>query len=458
MKTSRHSPSKTESASSENLSICYLREQLKAEALHPSHYLSRARSNITFAAIKHYWKLHARPHQIPAHENWLIWLLLGGRGAGKTRTGAEWIREQVFAKGKSRIALVAPTLNDAREVMLDGESGLLNIGYPSERPVFSPSRRRLDWPNGAVGHIFTAEDPDGLRGPQFDAAWADEFCAWAYPQATLSNLRLALRLGGFPQLVMTTTPRPIPALKILLNTTGLLVSRGSTADNADNLAPTFLSAMEEAYGGTRLGRQELGGEYIEDLDGALWTRTMLENAYTAERPDCSKIIIAIDPPVTSGENSDACGIIVAGTEARSILGRQRDKAYILHDGTVQGRSPEGWAEAALKLAKIWQADYIVAETNQGGELVSSVLNMIDPSVPVRSVYASRSKTLRAEPVALLYEQDRIAHCGHFTELEDELAAMGTQVLGHSPDRADALIWAVSELLLKSRPAPRIRHL
>ena len=269
MKTSRHSPSKTESVSNENLSICYLRDQLEAEELHPSRYLNRARSDTTCAALKYYWKLHARPHQIPAHEDWLIWLLLGGRGAGKTRTGAEWIREQVFAKGKSRIALVAPTLNDAREVMLDGESGLLNIGYPSERPVFSPSRRRLDWPNGAVGHIFTAEDPDGLRGPQFDAAWADEFCAWAYPHATLSNLRLALRLGDFPQLVMTTTPRPIPALKILLQTTGLLVSRGSTADNADNLAPTFLSAMEEAYGGTRLGRQELGGEYIEDLDGAL---------------------------------------------------------------------------------------------------------------------------------------------------------------------------------------------
>ncbi|WP_034388017.1 DNA-packaging protein [Hellea balneolensis] len=384
--------------------------------------------------------------------------MLLGSCAGKTRTGAEWIREQVFAKGKSRIALVAPSINDAREVMLEGESGLLNIGYPSERPFFSPSRRRLDWPNGAVGHIFTAEDPDGLRGPQFDAAWADEFCAWAYPEQTLSNLRLALRLGRAPQLVITTTPRPIPALKALLKSRGLLISRGTTADNADNLAPTFLSAMEDAYGGTRLGRQELGGEYIEDLDGALWTRAMLETAYTSQRPNCSKIIIAIDPPVTSGENSDACGIIVAGTQGHYGASSCREKAFILHDGTVEGRSPEGWAKAAVQLARQWEADYILAETNQGGELVSSVLNMVDPSIPVRSVYASRSKTIRAEPVALLYEKGRVAHCGHFQALEDELTTLGTEAMRRSPDRADALVWAVSELLLKSRAAPRVRHL
>ena len=383
-----------------------------------------------------------------------MWLLLGGRGSGKTRTGAEWIREQVTIHGKSRIALVAPTFHDAREVMIEGESGLRNIGYPSERPDFAPSRRQLKWPNGAVGHVFTAEDPDGLRGPQFDAAWADEFCAWTYPEQTLSNLRLALRLGNNPQLVMTTTPKPVPALKKLLAAKGLLISRGSTADNEDNLAPTFLTAMEEAYGGTRLGRQELSGEYIEDLDGALWTRAMLEAAYTDERPNCERIILAIDPPVTSGANSDACGLIVAG-----LCGEGRKaKAFILHDGTVQGRSPEGWAKAALSLARGWEADYIVAETNQGGELVSSVLNMLDPSMPVRNVYASRSKAIRAEPVALLYEQGRVAHCGRFMPLEDELAAMGTKTSTHSPDRADALVWAVTELMLKSRAAPRIRQL
>ena len=400
------------------------------------------------------WELHARVHQSPQFDDWLIWLLLGGRGSGKTRTGAEWVREQVAYHGKSHIALVAPTFNDAREVMLEGESGLLHIGYPSERPTFASSRRRLEWPNGAVGHIFTAEEPDGLRGPQFDAAWADEFCSWAYPEDTLSNLRLALRLGETPQLVITTTPRPIPALKKLMTAKGVLISRGRTADNADNLAPTFLAAMQDAYGGTRLGRQELGGEFIEDLDGALWTRAMLEAAYTEERPDCSKIILAIDPPVTSGEWSDACGLIVAG---RAGEGRNA-KAYILYDGTVQGRSPEGWARRAIELAQEWDVDYILAETNQGGELVTSILRMFDPHMAIRSVHASRSKTARAEPVALLYEQGRVSHCGRFTALEDELAMIGTESLTRSPDRGDALVWAVSELLLKSRAVPRIRHL
>lgn len=400
------------------------------------------------------WELYARPHQKPKFDDWLIWLLLGGRGSGKTRTGAEWMREQVTFHGKSRIALVAPTFNDAREVMLEGESGLLKIGYPAERPTFSVSRRRLEWPNGAVGHVFTAEDPDGLRGPQFDAAWADEFCAWAYPEDTLSNLRLALRLGDHPQLVITTTPRPIPALKALMKTKGLLISRGSTADNSDNLAPSFLAAMEEAYGGTRLGRQELGGEYIEDLPGALWTRDMLSRAYNDVRPTCDKVILSIDPPVTSTERSDACGLIVAGRKGQ---GREA-KAFILQDGSVQGRSPEGWAKAAIALADFWAVDYILAETNQGGELVTSVLRAIDPSIPIRTVHASRSKTARAEPVALLYEQGRVKHCGRFTALEDELAAMGTEILTHSPDRADALVWAVTELLLKSRAIPRIRQL
>ena len=416
--------------------------------------LEGLQTDIKIADTVLFWDAHARLNQIPQFDDWLIWLLLGGRGSGKTRTGAEWVREQVAIHGKSRIALVAPTFNDAREVMLEGESGLLHIGYPAERPTFSSSRRRLDWPNGAVGHIFTAEDPDGLRGPQFDAAWADEFCSWAYPEDTLSNLRLALRLGENPQLVITTTPRPIPALKTLMKTKGLLISRGTTADNADNLAPTFLSAMQEAYGGTRLGRQELSGEYIEDMEGALWTRAMLEAAYTEEHPYCSKIILAIDPPVTSGERSDACGLIVAG-----VLDTGRTaKAYILHDGTVQGRSPEGWARKAIDLAQGWDVDYILAETNQGGELVTSILRIFDPHIAIRSVHASQSKTARAEPVALLYEQGRVSHCGRFTELEDELAAIGTDSLTRSPDRADALVWAVTELLLKSRAIPRIRQL
>ncbi len=451
MKTSRRQalPNKTGFTPDLNPQSIALRLGHKYDAL-----LHGLRSSTDLNQYALNWAHQARPHQTPEFDDWLIWLLLGGRGSGKTRTGAEWIREQVAHHGKSRIALVAPTINDAREVMLEGESGLLHIGYPSERPTFSVSRRRLDWPNGAVGHIFTAEDPDGLRGPQFDAAWADEFCAWAYPEQALSNLRLALRLGEAPQLVITTTPRPIAALKALMQTKGLLISRGSTADNADNLAPSFLSSMEDAYGGTQLGRQELGGEYIEDHPGALWTRDMLARAFSETRPDCDKIILAIDPPVTSGPHSDACGLIMAG---RAGQGREA-RAFILQDGTVQGRSPEGWAKAAISLARAWQADYILAETNQGGELVSSILRAVDPAVPIRSVHASRSKQARAEPVALLYEQGRVRHCGYFTALEDELAAMGTQALNHSPDRADALVWAVRELLLRSPAIPRIRQL
>ncbi len=308
------------------------------------------------------WRHLAKAHQRPAHEDWLIWLLLGGRGCGKTRTGAEWVRDQVGRHGKGRIALVAPTFNDAREVMLEGESGLLKIGYPSERPTYTASRRRLEWPNGALGYIYTSEDPDGLRGPQFDAAWADEFCAWSYPEETLSNLRLALRLGDKPQLVVTTTPRPGAALKNLLAAKGVLVSRGKTSDNADMLAASFLQAMQEAYGGTRIGRQELDGEYIEDFPGALWSRDMLEQCFDREIPKLDKIIVAIDPPVSTGERADSCGLVVAG---RAGEGREA-KAYILHDGTVQGLSPEGWAQRAIGLYRGWDADCLLAEVNQGG--------------------------------------------------------------------------------------------
>jgi len=294
--------------------------------------------------------------------------------------------------------------------------------------------------------------------PQFDAAWADEFCAWSYPDETLSNLRLALRLGDDPRLVITTTPKPIPALKSLMKASGLLMTQGRTADNADYLAPTFMSAMDEAYGGTRLGRQELSGEFIEDLPGALWTRDMLERAFTPTAPELSKIILAIDPPVTSGARSDACGLIVAGLAGQGDMVGRAAKAYILHDGSVQGHSPEGWAKAAIKLAQGWDVDYVLAEVNQGGEMVSSVLRMFDSHIPIRTVHASRSKVARAEPVAALYEQGRVMHVGRFTELEDELAVMGTETLRKSPDRADALVWAVSELLLKSRAMPRIRQL
>ena len=408
----------------------------------------------TLNEIRVQWRELARGDQLPPHGDWLVWLLLGGRGAGKTRAGAEWIRAQITG-GARRIALVAPSYNEAREVMIEGESGLLSIGPARERPVYHSSRRRLEWPSGAVGHVFSAEDPDGLRGPQFDCAWADEFCAWSYPDDTLSNLRLGLRLGAAPRLVITTTPKPIAALKNLMKEERVHVSRAATMDNKQNLSPAFMSAVYNLYGGTRLGRQELGGEILENMQGALWTRSLIERARTDHIPAFDKVIIAIDPPVTSGARSDACGLIVAG---RTGEGR-RACVTILHDGTVQGRTPEGWAKQAAALWESWDADYILTEANQGGDMVHSVFRAVGSPALVRTVYASKGKTARAEPIAALYEQGRVKHAGSFPKLEDELCLMGADIKGRkSPDRADALVWAVTELLLKPRTNPRIRSL
>lgn len=406
--------------------------------------------------MSHDWELLARDDQIDVAlpmDDWRIWLLMGGRGSGKTRAGAEWIRAQVADHNCRHIALVAPSLSDAREVMLSGESGLLNIGFPSERPKFISSRRRLEWPNGAVGHIYSAEDPDSLRGPQFDAAWADEFCAWNYPHDTLSNLRLALRLGTQTRLVVTTTPRPIPALNALIKQPKIVISRARTYDNAANLAPSFIEAMEASYAGTQLGRQELDGDLIVDYAGALWTRKLIEMRRVAAAPELSRIIIAIDPPASSGPKADRCGLIVAGMAGTG----RATSAYILHDGSVQGLSPEGWARRAVSLYHEWEADSLLAEVNQGGDMVKTILQQCDPNVPVISVHARRGKTARAEPVAALYEQGRVFHCGRFDALEDEMALMGSQAMKHSPDRVDALVWAVHELILKPKHSPRVRQ-
>jgi phage terminase large subunit-like protein len=408
--------------------------------------------------VPYHWEALARNDQLPPIELWRIWLLMGGRGSGKTRAGAEWVRAQV-QKGARRIALIAPTYHSAREVMLEGESGLLSIGHEAERPTYTSSRRRLDWPNGAVGFVFSSEDPEALRGPQFEKAWADEFCAWSYPDATLSNLRLGLRLGDDPRLVVTTTPKPTRAMKALMAAKGVVISRAKTADNAANLAPSFLAAMDEAYGKTRLGRQELDGEFLEDLPGALWIRDGLA-ACLSDRPESlDKIIVAVDPPVTSGARADACGIIIAGL-TRGQTSRD-DKVYILHDGTVQGLSPDGWAARVLSFWDSYDADYVLVEVNQGGEMVSSILKNINPNVLVRTVYASRGKAARAEPVSALYTQGRVHHVRPFPELEDELASLGAEASirgSKSPDRADALVWAVTDLLLGARQAPRIRQI
>lgn len=395
----------------------------------------------------------ARPDQVAPKEDWNIWLILGGRGSGKTRSGAEWVRRQTVFGGVQRVALVAPTLNDAREVMLEGDSGLLNIGPPSERPKYISSRRMLEWPGGAVGYVFSAEDPDSLRGPQFDCAWADEFCAWSHPEDTLSNLRMGLRLGDEPKLVMTTTPKPLPALKTLMATPGVVVTQSRTKDNAAHLSPGFVEALTATYGQSRLARQELGGEVMFDFEGALLSREILDKARVSSAPDLDLIIIAVDPPAASHKDADACGIIVAGRSGRG----PEAKAYVLADLTVQGETPERWAAHIAKAAQDWDADIIVAETNQGGDMVRAVLNAAGVQVPIQPVFAKRSKKARAEPVSLHYTQGRIAHVGAFPELEDELCRLGTSALKGSPDRADALVWAATYLLMNCVAEPRFRQ-
>jgi phage terminase large subunit-like protein len=402
------------------------------------------------------WFFWARGNQHAPVKDWLIWLILGGRGAGKTRTGAEWIAQQVKL-GARHIALVGTSFAEAREVMLEGESGLLNIGHPSERPKLIASRRRLEWPNGAVGHLYSAHDPDGLRGGQFDAAWADEFCAWAYPDETLSNLRLALRLtpqsGEKPRLVITTTPRPSPSLLALKSAKGVSTSHIRTRENARHLAPGFLDAMEDSYGGSPLGQQELEGEILTDFPGALWKLSTIAKQRQTETPALERIVVAIDPPATSGPHADACGLIVAGVA--------KGNAYVLEDATLHNAPPETWAEKVVALFQSYQADCVIAEGNQGGEMVEAVLRQVDPNLPIRRVHARRSKQTRAEPIAHLYTLGRVFHVGRFDALEAQMCQMGSSLGGGSrasPDRVDALVWAVHALLKKGRDDPRVRRI
>lgn len=392
--------------------------------------------------------------------DWTVWLMLGGRGAGKTRSGAEWVRgvalgQPGFMEPRAgRIALVGETHAAVRDVMIEGPSGILAVhAGRRDRPVWSPSLRRLQWPSGVVAQSFSSEDPDGLRGPQFGAAWADELAKWRHPDETWDMLQFGLRLGTHPRQVVTTTPRPIPLLKRLLAEPRTLVSRIRTRDNAHHLAPTFLAAIVGRYAGTRLGRQELDGELIEERADALWTRDLIEAARSAAAPDLVRIVVAVDPPASSGLRADACGIVAAGIDEAGI-------AHVLSDATASRAKPVEWARKAVATYRRWSADALVVEANQGGEMVSAVLREVDPAVPVTPVHASRGKYLRAEPVATLYEQGRVRHVGAFPELEDEMCDFGAAGLssGRSPDRLDALVWALSDLMLRPKAEPRIRAL
>jgi phage terminase large subunit-like protein len=408
----------------------------------------------------------ALAHQLPPEGDWTTWVVLGGRGAGKTRAGAEWVRAEVDGgkpgdPGRSaRVALVGETLDEAREVMVFGASGLLAAAPPDRRPEWQASRRRLVWPNGAVAQLFSASDPESLRGPQFDAAWCDELGKWQKPEAW-DMLQFALRLGVRPRQVVTTTPRAAPLLKAVLAAPGTVVTRAATAANRMHLAASFLAAVTAKYGGSRLGRQELDGELVEDVEGAIWTWATRAAARRPGPRVLDRIVVAVDPPVTSGPGADECGIVVAGA---ATAGPPQDwAAEVIEDGSLAGASPRAWAERAVALFHAHAVDRLVAEVNQGGELVAHLVRQVDPLVPFRAVRASRGKAVRAEPVAALYEQGRVTHRGGFAALEAQMAAMtlGGFAGRGSPDRVDALVWALTDLMLEPAAvwrSPRVRGL
>ena len=396
-----------------------------------------------------------RPHagQVPPPGDWTTWLLLAGRGYGKTRTGATWIGGLAKSQPGSRFALIGATHADARSVMVEGESG---IPATSDGAVFQPGRRRIYWPdNGSSATLFSAEEPGSLRGPSFHFAWGDEAARWADGPAVLSNLRMALRLGDHPRLLLTTTPLPHAWLKAIASDVRVATTRGRTFDNEINLPAPFLADVNAAYGGTSLGRQELDGEFVEDRVGGLWQHAGFELHRVGTAPPLLRVVVAVDPPAGEGTHVDACGIVVAGLAADGI-------AYVVADRTVQGISPENWARAVAHAADEFSADLVVAEANNGGSMVRAMLVGADREMNVRLVHASVGKTARAEPISAFYDRGQVRHVGPLPALEDELCGLGAAGAwagpGRSPDRADALVWALSELLLRSRREPGVRTL
>ena len=410
-------------------------------------------------ALLYDWEFWAREKQKPPPGDWFCWLVTAGRGFGKTRLGAEWVRASVEgasplvapAGAPERIALVSQTIADGRDVMVEGESGLQLVSRPDHRPKFEISRRRMVWPNGIVAHLYSSEEPDQLRGPQHAIAWCDELAKWGAPEASWSNLLLGLRLGSRPRVVVTTTPRPIALLKALVSDPTTVVTAGSTFENAAHLPPTFVDQVSRLYGGTRLGRQELDGLILEDVPGALWTDEMIDTARVGKAPPLRRVIVAIDPPVSHGEAANLCGIIVAGVALD-------DHFYVLADRSCQGLRPHQWMHRALAAYQEFEADRLVAEVNQGGDLIEALLRQEAPDVAYRAVRASRGKITRAEPVAALYERGFVHHVGCFKALEDQLRSYTGDAADGSPDRLDALVWAISDLARGADRNPRVRAL
>ena len=383
----------------------------------------------------------ARGEQIAPAGPWHVWLVLAGRGWGKTRCGAEWVHDQALLR-VPRLALVGPTAADVRDTMIEGPSGILATAPPGQRPLYEPSKRRVTWPNGVQATAYSADEPDRLRGPQHGAAWCDELAAWRYAEDTWAMLMMGLRMGQAPRALVTTTPRPIRIIRDLLKDPATHVTRGSTYDNAANLAPTFLAEVERRYAGTRLGRQELHAEILDDTPGALWTRDQIDASRVREAPALKRLVVAVDPAVTAGDDSDETGIVVAG------LGTD-GRGYVLDDLSCR-LSPNEWATRAVSAYRDRKADRLVAEVNNGGDLVETIVRSIDRGVSYRAVHAARGKLTRAEPIAALYEQGRVSHVGAFPHLEDQMTGY---VPGQSsPDRMDALVWALTDLMLGASPA------
>lgn len=396
------------------------------------------------SAILYDWRgFNARPDQIAPPGDWDIWLALAGRGWGKTRTGAEWIREEVDAGRARRIALIAETAADGRDVLVEGESGILACYPEGQRPLYEPSKRRLTWANGAVATLFNATEPDQLRGPQFDLALCDELAKWKRARETWDMLQFGLRLGAKPRVLITTTPRPIELIKaIVAGKEGkIAIVRGNTMDNRANLASSFLQKIKDRYEGTRLGRQELAGEILGDIPNALWTYAMMDAArVTAVPQQMGRIVVAVDPAVTNGDDSDYHGIVAAGTSV------DRKEAYVLEDASCKG-SPMDWARRAVAMYDSWQADALVVEVNQGGDMVAQTIRSVRSNIRIVEVRATRGKHVRAEPIASMYEQGRVHHVGSFPDLEQQMTLMtnaGFEGEG-SPDRVDALVWAMTDL-------------
>jgi len=397
-------------------------------------------------ALENSWPAVARPNQLPPPGDWWqIWLLLAGRGFGKTRTLAEWVCDQAASGQASRIALVAATAADARDVLVEGESGILAVAPPWCRPIYEPSKRRLTWPNGVIATTFSAEEPDRLRGPQHDAAVCDELASWSHPE-TWDMLQFGLRLGRKPRCLIATTPRPTKLLRELLAREGhdVVVTRGSSYDNKANLAPAFFAQIVKKYEGTRLGRQELNAELLEDTPGALWSQGLIDGTRISAAPELTRIVVAIDPAATSGEDADETGVVVVGQD-------KDGQGYVLAD--CSGRyTPIEWARIAISAYRTHHADRIVAERNNGGDMVEATLRMVDQNVPVTTVWASRGKVTRAEPISALYEQGRMHHVGTFPQLEDQMTNFTSdfdrEAAGYSPDRLDAMVWAATELLVE----------